>query len=146
MNNNRGIGEYIIKARKGKGMTQKQLAEKVGASLQDIRNLEHGEALPIKETMSIADILEIPYFKLLINQDQHNGPKCNVDDCKDLYTVIDQLYKKLLFNIDSLDIDEGTKEYYKQRLIYSYGIGIVEVYNKILDTWIEAKREEKRRR
>ena len=141
---NNGIGKYVIKARKDKGMTQKQLATLTGMTLQDVRNIEHGIAISVKNTMILADVLEIPYFKLLIDKDQHNGPKCNVGDCEDLYKTVNILYDYLISNVNKLDMSEDNKEHYIQRLIYSYGVGLIGVYNKILDTYLEAKKEEKR--
>ena len=71
MCNDRGIGRYIVEARKKKGMTQEQLSEKAGVILPDIIKIEDGEASVMEELILIADVLEIPYFKLFVKNNFH---------------------------------------------------------------------------
>ena len=145
MCNDRGIGRYIVEARKKKGMSQKQLSEKAGVILPDIIEIEDGKASVMEEVIRIADVLEIPYFKLLVNKKQRrHRPKCNVDDCKDLYADVDKAYRRIFNIISALDILDDSKEHYKQELIYAYGKSIVEIYNKIYKILMEAKKEYKR--
>ena len=144
MCNGRGIGRYIVEARKKKGMSQKQLSEKAGVILPDIIEIEDGKASVMEEVIRIADVLEIPYFKLLVNKKQRrHRPKCNVDDCKDLYVDVDKAYRRIFNIISALDILDDSKEHYKQELIYAYGESIVEIYNKIYKILMEAKKEYK---
>lgn len=54
------IGDMIMAARKAKGMTQEQLAAKVGKSRPQIANIEGGRSdMPIKTLMLFAEALGV---------------------------------------------------------------------------------------
>ena len=52
------VGSRIRQARLAKGMTQEQLAEKVGLSNEWISQLEKGKKLPLETLMKFASVLE----------------------------------------------------------------------------------------
>ncbi len=63
-------GKMIAKARKRSGMTQEQLAEKTGVSVQAVSKWETGKNLPdIENLMRIAEITDTPYSVLLGGQE-----------------------------------------------------------------------------
>jgi transcriptional regulator with XRE-family HTH domain len=54
------VGEQIREARKQKGLTQEQLAEKVNRNLRTIQRIENSKIAPQNETLSlICEVLEI---------------------------------------------------------------------------------------
>ncbi len=55
------FGEHLRKLRLSKGLTQKQLAEKVGVSERGIQNYEMGVRLPAYEILTaLSDYFEVP--------------------------------------------------------------------------------------
>ncbi len=62
---NKKIGQKIKKARKNSGITQEQLAEKVGMHYTSISRIETGDANPPVQTINkIAKALKIPLSDL----------------------------------------------------------------------------------
>lgn len=62
---NRGMGLRIKYYRNKKGLTQKQLANKIGFGDSAIRNYELGNRLPDPHTLSkIAEVLEVDFYTL----------------------------------------------------------------------------------
>ncbi len=60
------VGQRIASARKKRGMTQEQLAEQVGVSVQAVSKWETGKNLPdIENLLRIAEITNTPYSFLL---------------------------------------------------------------------------------
>lgn len=54
------VGERIRKARKGKGLTQKELGEKLGVADSVITNYESGKQnLTIETLQKVAQVLEV---------------------------------------------------------------------------------------
>ena len=55
------VGEMIREARKSKGLTQKELGEKLGVTTQAINGYESGgQNLTVRTLKKIADALELP--------------------------------------------------------------------------------------
>ena len=52
------IGERLKKARKEKGMTQEELAEKLDISISQIYRVESGKNISFKNFLKICEILE----------------------------------------------------------------------------------------
>lgn len=64
------IGKYIAEKRKGLGMTQKQVAEKLGMSDKSVSKWERGICLPdVSVYMELCDILEISIHEFLAGED-----------------------------------------------------------------------------
>jgi transcriptional regulator with XRE-family HTH domain len=62
---NKKIGQKLKKARKNSGITQEQLAEKVGMHYTSISRIETGDANPPVQTINkIAKALKIPLSDL----------------------------------------------------------------------------------
>ena len=60
------IGRYIQRLRKEKGMTQKDLADKLGVSFQAVSKWENGDSLPDTGLLlDLSDLLETTVDKLL---------------------------------------------------------------------------------
>jgi len=57
------VGEQIREARKQKGLTQEQLAEKVDRNLRTIQRVENGENIPSKNTLDL--ICEVLLIELV---------------------------------------------------------------------------------
>jgi len=64
------VGKAISDARKGKGITQEELAAEIGVSAQAVSKWENGHNFPdIENLMRIAEYTNIPYSTLLGNAD-----------------------------------------------------------------------------
>ena len=64
------IGKYIAGKRKGLGLTQRQLAEKLGMSDKSVSKWERGVCLPdVSVYMELCDILEISINEFLAGED-----------------------------------------------------------------------------
>ena len=64
------IGKYIAGKRKGLGLTQKQLAEKIGMSDKSVSKWERGICLPdVSVYMELCDILGISINEFLVGED-----------------------------------------------------------------------------
>ena len=68
------IGRNIAQARKKAGLTQEQLAERVGLSPQAISKWENGRNLPdLENLMQLAEQLNVPYSQLMGQETGHEG-------------------------------------------------------------------------
>ena len=84
--NQENIGKFIAECRKGKNMTQRELAEKVGVTDRAISNWENGRRLPDLSLISlVANELDVSVAELL------NGRKLNKEELEELKTTIDKL-------------------------------------------------------
>lgn len=64
------FGKRLRKLRRNKDLTQEQLADKVGVSLNFIGQVERGENSPSFETMQkIAEVLEVDISELFLPPD-----------------------------------------------------------------------------
>ena len=64
------IGKYIAEKRKGLGLTQKQVAEKLGMSDKSVSKWERGICLPdVSIYMELCDILGISINEFLAGED-----------------------------------------------------------------------------
>lgn len=62
------IGEAIKKMRASRGLSQKELAEKIGMSATALCNIEKGHCFPSKDTIkAICDAMDIPVSWLLFS-------------------------------------------------------------------------------
>jgi transcriptional regulator with XRE-family HTH domain len=60
------IGKQIRKYRRGKDITQEELAEKIGVSLAWIGRVERGSVLPtVKLLIQIAQVLRVKVYELI---------------------------------------------------------------------------------
>jgi transcriptional regulator with XRE-family HTH domain len=70
------LGKRIRTARRSAGLTQEQLAERVGRSTEAISNIERGASLPALETLaSVADALSVPLGFLIDDEDSTATPR-----------------------------------------------------------------------
>ena len=84
--NQENIGKFIAECRKGKNMTQRELAEKVGVTDRAISNWENGRRLPDLSLISlVSSELDVSVAELL------NGRKLNKEELEELKTTIDKL-------------------------------------------------------
>ena len=68
------IGRNIAFERKKAGLTQEELAEKIGITAQAVSKWENGHNLPdIENLMFIAEILNVPYIELLAGESRRKG-------------------------------------------------------------------------
>ena len=68
------VGERISSARKKSGMTQEQLAERVGVSVQAVSKWENGKNLPdIDNLLKIAEVTDTPYQLFLSEEGEAAG-------------------------------------------------------------------------
>ncbi len=72
------IGEKIKKLRKEKGLTQKELAKRLGVTQQMIASYENGVRYPKMETIKkIADALNVDMFELIF--DKNGAPAYSLE-------------------------------------------------------------------
>lgn len=92
------IGEQIKKARKEKGLTQKQLAEKLNIATNSLSRYEIGERTPDNETIvRIAKALDVAPSSLLI------------DVIKDSFDTLNNFNPTTLGMLQEPSTDEETK-------------------------------------
>lgn len=74
------VGKAITEARKSKGITQEELASKIGVSAQAVSKWENGHNLPdIENLMKIAELINVPYVSLLcVDKDEKLLSSLNV--------------------------------------------------------------------
>ncbi len=90
---NKEIGARIRAARKEKGLTQMQLAEKVGVSFQQIQKYETGkDRIFVERLQQIAQALEVPisYFFKDFNE------KASLDGAESSYELLPKEVKEIL--------------------------------------------------
>ncbi|WP_076170661.1 helix-turn-helix domain-containing protein [Clostridium botulinum] len=91
-------GAKIKLERKKKGITQKQLAKKLGKSESIIRKYESGNVIPsIEMYEQIADILDVPIDKIIVLPPQE---KTEIDSFEMIYDFIDKYFN--LYNYTDL--------------------------------------------
>ena len=62
------IGQRIKSIRKQKGITQKELASKLGMSITGLQNYEYGDTIPsLKQIEKIAAALEVPPADIMVD-------------------------------------------------------------------------------
>lgn len=70
------IGRNIARLRKEKGMTQMEMADRMGISYQAVSNWERGETMPdISKLPELADIFEVSIDQILDNQKGRTSSK-----------------------------------------------------------------------
>ncbi|NFA91065.1 XRE family transcriptional regulator [Clostridium botulinum] len=95
---NMNYGAKIKLERKKKGITQKQLAKKLGKSESIIRKYESGNVIPsIEMYEQIADILDVPIDKIIVLPPQE---KTEIDSFEMIYDFIDKYFN--LYNYTDL--------------------------------------------
>ncbi|EHD4919976.1 helix-turn-helix domain-containing protein [Listeria monocytogenes] len=114
------IGDRIKNARKSKNLTQKQLADKLGASSQVISNFERGYTeIPASTIIDIARVLEVSVDYLLADNSHKEDKKywelTEKDERsiqKDLQKMIDDLSNSDAFAYSKEDgeMDENTRQ------------------------------------
>ena len=92
------LHEKIYSQRKLKGLSQEELAEKLGVSRQAVSKWETGEALPeITKLKGLAEVFDVTTdFLLNDNQDVYvKGQVCSPDPFDKFYAWLDSLPQKL---------------------------------------------------
>ena len=96
------IGKYIAGKRKSLGMTQKQLAEKLGMSDKSVSKWERGICLPdVSVYLELCEILGISLNEFLAGED----------------IEIDNIEKKSEDTLIQITKDNGRKQRYLKRII-----------------------------
>ena len=96
------IGKYIAGKRKSLGMTQKQLAEKIGMSDKSVSKWERGICLPdVSVYLELCEILGISLNEFLAGED----------------IEIDNIEKKSEDTLIQITKDSGCKQRYLKRII-----------------------------
>lgn len=96
------IGKRIRQFRKEKGLSQTELAEKIGKSLRTVQKYEKGEIeVAISVISDIADVLGVSSFDIL-------GYNSGVDGLRSLADVMDFLFK--LENVKGIDFSIDVKK------------------------------------
>lgn len=96
------IGKRIRQFRKEKGLSQTELAEKIGKSLRTVQKYEKGEIeAAISVISDIADVLGVSSFDIL-------GYNSGVDGLRSLADVMDFLFK--LENVKGIDFSIDVKK------------------------------------
>ena len=84
MKNQNNLGHNLLKARKEKGLTQRELADLIGAKHNSVSNWEHNINKPDPDTISlICGVLEISPNDLLGSE----SPKSNLSNCSETSSV-----------------------------------------------------------
>lgn len=84
--NQEKIGKFIAECRKGKNITQEQLAEKLGVSNKSISRWENGNTMPDLSILTmLADELDIEVSELL------NGERMNKEELVNLRKTVNNV-------------------------------------------------------
>jgi len=79
----RGFGHRLKTFRQERGLSQKQLADMVGANVMQICRYERGQVLPALETAAaLADALQVSADKLLLDRDEGARPAPAIGDLR----------------------------------------------------------------
>lgn len=135
---NINIGNYIQFLRKQKGLSQKQVAEKLNISFQAVSKWETGETLPdITLLLDLADILDTTTDKLLNggNIIIRKSKKIQIADIKEGFNALEDLkvffdenstfYRGAIEGINSkmnIDVEEYLKDEYSREVMLSEAI------------------------
>lgn len=126
------LGKRIKEFRKIRGLTQKQLAEKLGVTTITIQNYENNRREPNIETLKkIADALEVPMYDLITDNEI-------VEISRREIIQRDKIYSELR-KLDDIVIDAKEKEvefYFKQLK------SLMEEHSKLLDSITENRKLE----
>lgn len=121
------LGENIKAARKKKGITQKELSEKIGKGFSTVQKYEIDVIVPpIGIINKIADVLEVPIEELLKNT---NMLLYNEEERKKFENVMDLMVKSLPQNklIEAFNQLNDTG----QSKVIDYAVDIAPKYPKI---------------
>jgi transcriptional regulator with XRE-family HTH domain len=78
------VHQKITEARKNKGLTQEELADKASVTVRTIQRIESGETVPRNFTLkAIAEALDIPFDELLKKNNGHISPAEQTTDKED---------------------------------------------------------------
>lgn len=105
------IGANLKRIRINKGITQKELAEKVGLVYSSYSNYENGNRIPSKKTLEkIAEVLNVDIFELMY--DELTAKKIHEQANKEFNRQCDILddRRQYLLNIFNMLNDEGQKK------------------------------------
>lgn len=135
---NKTIGNYIQFLRKQKGLSQKDLAEKLNISFQAISKWETGETLPdITILLDLADLLDTTTDKLLSGGNilLRKSKKIHIADIKEGFSALENLkvffgekstfYRGAIEGINSrmnIDVEEYLKDDYAREVMLSEAI------------------------
>lgn len=104
---NRKIGSFIACLRKEQGLTQEQLAEKIGVSNRSISRWENGKTLPDYSLLPVLSaVLNVSKGDLLTGQ--RVDKNCHTEDCVRL----------------ALDLAQHQKDILRKKLNYYFGTGL----------------------
>lgn len=110
------LGMSISEARKQAALTQEQLAEKIGVTVQAVSKWENGHNLPdIENLMLIAEITNKPYgFFLKSETDEENSPAITV---RDRLFQEDNMFTRLrsTASVEKLDETYRALQYIRER-------------------------------
>ncbi|KWZ77964.1 helix-turn-helix domain-containing protein [Anaerococcus tetradius] len=131
----RTIGDNIAFFRRKKGITQKELAQKVGLSVSFISHLENDISNPSNESLSkISNILGVSNDDLL-----NNGKNCSKNEESELLLLLIDLTRNLKIQWEKLKVsDEMYSGYFYRSIIQgsTYDLKFDEkIYNQ--DTYYE---------
>lgn len=106
------LGEKIRQIRKAKGLTQEQLAEKIGIDNKHLSRIEKGRHMPTYKILkNLSSVLEFDIFEI------ENMP---LDEIR----VPDKIYIKSLNILNSATTDEERKYYLEVLLLAQKGLRI----------------------
>lgn len=121
------LGENIKAARKKKGITQKELSEKIGKGFSTVQKYEIDVIVPpIGIINKIADVLEVPIEELLTNT---NTLLYNEEERKKFENVMDLMVKSLPQN-KLIEAFNQLNDTGKSKVI-DYAVDIAPKYPKI---------------
>lgn len=113
------IGINISKMRKSKGLTQMELADKLGISFQAVSNWERGISMPdISKLGELSELFEVSIDEILGNGrtseitknllENHQLPEINLEEIQEIAPILhENQVESLVYNVKS---DEITAE------------------------------------
>lgn len=84
------LSRNIKLIRRGKSLTQEQLAEQTDLTVKYISHLERGLSFPSADTLDkLASALDVPVYRLFYSEDSNTIPRDVLK--KELHKIIDEL-------------------------------------------------------
>ena len=92
------FSEKLIALRKGRELTQEQLAEQLNVSRQSVSKWESAQSVPdIERILQLSDIFDVSLDYLLKNNEDINEQILSADDKPEAYKAIDLTEAKKLY-------------------------------------------------
>lgn len=117
MKNNCSIKQKIYEVRRSKGVSQEEMANRMGIALNSYRKLERGKTSLVNEKLwQIADALGVSVRELVLEEDKTTGLSLAEKERNEFHKLIEALKEEnILLKQHIVLLNEKTETYTKNR-------------------------------